>query len=152
MGFLDKVKAQAEQAVKQGQDMLEDAQAKKKADGLLRDLGAWHYATETGRDDGKGQAEMARITGELHAHEALYGPLGAKEEAPPPPEASAPPPPPSAPPPPPSTTPPPPPSAPAPPVSSPPAPVNSPPPPVGTPPPPAGGPPSPGAPPAGGGL
>ena len=43
MGFLDKV----QQAAKQGQDKLDDLAAKKKADGLLRDLGAWHYAKLT---------------------------------------------------------------------------------------------------------
>ena len=55
MGFLDKVKAQAEQTLKQGQDKIDEVQAKKKADGLLRDLGAWYYASHTGRDDGKGE-------------------------------------------------------------------------------------------------
>ncbi|MEZ5140804.1 MAG: hypothetical protein R2711_19125 [Acidimicrobiales bacterium] len=59
MGFLDKVKAQAEQAVKQGQDKLDEAQAKRKANDLLRDLGAWYYATQTGRDEGNGPAELA---------------------------------------------------------------------------------------------
>ena len=38
MGFLDKVKAQTEQVVKQGQDKIDEAQAKRKADGLLRSL------------------------------------------------------------------------------------------------------------------
>jgi hypothetical protein len=76
MGFLDKVKAQAESAVKQGQDKLDEQKAKKKADGLLRDLGAWYYASQTDRDDGKGEAELARIVAELQAHEAEHGPLG----------------------------------------------------------------------------
>ena len=104
MGFLDKVKAQAEQAVKQGQGMLDDAQGKKKADGLLRSLGAWHYAVQTNRDEGNGEAEIARIIAELQAHEAEHGPLGTKadDEAgaaatpPPPPGGSTPPPPPAA--------------------------------------------------------
>lgn len=137
MGFLDKVKAQAEQAVKQGQEKLEDVQAKKKADGLLRDLGAWYYARETERDEGQGDEQIARLVAELQAHEAEHGPLGAEREdevAPPPPP---PPPPPgaSAPPPPPPVSSPPPPVAP--PVSSPPPPVappaSSPPPPVAPP-------------------
>lgn len=120
MGFLDKVKAQAEQAVKQGQEKLEDVQAKKKADGLLRDLGAWYYARETERDEGQGDEQIARLVAELQAHEAEHGPLGADKEEevapppPPPPGASAPPPPP------PVSSPPPPV---APPVSSPPPPV-----------------------------
>ena len=120
MGFLDKVKAQAEQAVKQGQDKLEDVQAKKKADGLLRSLGAWHYAIETGRDEGKGPAEIARITAELQAQEAEHGQLGSDKEEVPQAEAPAPPPPSSPPPPPPP--------------SSPPAPGDMPPPPPGAPP------------------
>ena len=62
MGFLDKAMSQVQQAAKQGQEKLDDLQAKKAADGLLRDLGAWVYATETGRDDGQGPAEIARIT------------------------------------------------------------------------------------------
>lgn len=121
MGFLDKVKAQAEQAVKQGQEKLEDVQAKKKADGLLRDLGAWYYAGQTDRDDGKAPGELARITAELQAHEAEHGPLGATADEPEPdvPAAPvAPPPPPAAgttPPPPPGSVPPPPPGAPTPP-------------------------------------
>ncbi|MCU1351687.1 MAG: hypothetical protein JWM05_896 [Acidimicrobiales bacterium] len=81
MGFLDKVKSQAEQLAKQGQGKLDELQAKKKADGLLRDLGAWHYAQETGRDEGKGSAEIARVVGELRAHEDEHGPLGAPEDA-----------------------------------------------------------------------
>ena len=82
MGFLDKVKAGAEQAVQQGQqalqqgqDKLDEVQAKKKADALLRDLGAWHYAIETGRDEGDAAGEIARIMGELQAHEATNGPI-----------------------------------------------------------------------------
>lgn len=152
MGFLDKAKAQVEQAVKQGQDKLEDAQAKKKADGLLRDLGAWHYAKATDRDGGQADAEIARIVGELQAHEAEHGPLGGSREdeadeaaaeptatdapvPPPPTTAAVPPPPADAPvPPPPGSVPPPPPGAPVPPP-----PGSVPPPPGAMPPPPPPG-------------
>lgn len=105
MGFMDKVKSQAEQIAKQGQDKLDDMQAKKAAEGLLRDLGAWYYAVQTGRDNGQGAAELARITAELQSHEAEHGPLGGggeaegAEAAPAPPAgapAAAPPPPPPA--------------------------------------------------------
>ncbi|WP_426572453.1 hypothetical protein [Aquihabitans sp. McL0605] len=145
MGFLDKVKATAEQTIKQGQDKLDEAQAKKKADGLLRSLGAWHYAIDTGRDDGKGPAEIARITEALHAHEAEHGPLGssAPDDSPEAPEAAAPPAPSASVPPPPGAEVPPPPSG-----SVPPPPGAVPPPPPGAvPPPPAGSvpPPPPGA-------
>ena len=70
MGFLDKAMSQVQQAAKQGQDKIDDMQAKKASDGLLRDLGAWYYAVQTGRDNGQGAAELARLVGELQAHEA----------------------------------------------------------------------------------
>lgn len=100
MGFLDKAKENLEKVTKQGQDKLDEVQSKRKADALLRDLGAWTYASSTGRDNGQGPAEVARITSELEAHEAEHGPLGDKPAeaatgpspattAPPPPPASA---------------------------------------------------------------
>ncbi len=56
MGLLDKVKDKATQATEmakdaaaKGQAKLDEAQAKKAADGMLRDLGAAFYATKTGR-------------------------------------------------------------------------------------------------------
>jgi hypothetical protein len=111
MGFLDKVKAQASELAKQGQglakqgqDKLDDYQAKKEADRMLRDLGAWYYATETARDDGDGPTEMARLVAALEAHEAEHGPLGAEDDEPS--DAAAPSPPPSTPPPPPPSAPP----------------------------------------------
>ena len=61
MGLMDKVKQQAEQAltkaqqgVAQGQAKLDEVQAKRQADQLLRDLGAAYYAAERSggpRDD-----------------------------------------------------------------------------------------------------
>ena len=136
MGFLDNVKAGIDSAVKSGQDKLDEVQAKKKADGLLRELGAWHYALATGRDEGRGEAEVARLGEELAAHEAENGeieliphdpppPGGAETPPPPPPGAVVPPPPPGSaaplPPPPPGAVipppPPPPPSAPPPPAA-----------------------------------
>ena len=142
------------------QNRRNDMNAKKRSDGLLRDLGAWYYATQTGRDNGQGESEIARITAELQAHEAEHGQLGSAHEeaaapaaAPPPPGGSgvAPPPPggdpAAAPPPPGSVTPPPPPGS----VAPPPPPGSvTPPPPPGSvaPPPPPGSvapPPPPGA-------
>jgi hypothetical protein len=82
MGFFDKAKENIERVAKQGQGKIDEVQSKKKADGLLRDLGAWTYAAHTGRDDGKGPTEMQRICSELEAHEAEHGPLGGdKHEA-----------------------------------------------------------------------
>lgn len=88
MGLLDKAKASAQQlaqkaqeGAKGAQDKLEQTQAKKKADGMLRDLGAWYYAKHTGRDEGRGDAEIARIITELENHEAEHGPLGGAADA-----------------------------------------------------------------------
>ena len=106
MGFLDKMKAQASDLAKQGQELakqgqgkLDEYQAKKEADRMLRDLGAWYYATETGRDEGTGPTEMARLVASLRAHEAEHGPLGEDEDDDDTPDAAAPstPPPPPAP-------------------------------------------------------
>ncbi|HEY4376799.1 MAG TPA: hypothetical protein VGM93_06555, partial [Acidimicrobiales bacterium] len=79
MGFLDKVKSQAESLAKQGQEKVDEVQAKRRGEALIRDLGAWYYAIQTGRDDGKGPGELARITSELQAHEAEHGPLGSRD-------------------------------------------------------------------------
>lgn len=68
MGLLDKVKEQAtevahkaQEAGKTGQAKLEAAQAKRKIDGLLRDIGAIVYAERTGGP----AADEAAITGLL---------------------------------------------------------------------------------------
>ncbi len=96
MGFLDKAKEQAsalatkaQDGINQGQAKLDAQQAKKHADGLLRDLGAWTYAQHTGRDDGAAGAEIQRIYGELQAHEAEHGQLGSEAEPAPPAEQAA---------------------------------------------------------------
>lgn len=129
MGFLDKLQQTAKDTLDKGKGRLDDIQADRKADQLLRDLGAWYYAGRTGRDEGAAADHIERLVAELEAHEAEHGPLGQAAEEPP--EAPAPPsappssPPPSAPPSAPPSSPPPsaPPSAPppsAPPPSSPP--------------------------------
>lgn len=72
MGFLDKVQS----AIDKGQDKLEDVKSKRTSDHLLRDLGAWYYATRTGRDAGEGGGHVERLVGELQAFEVANGPLG----------------------------------------------------------------------------
>jgi hypothetical protein len=98
VGFLDKAKAQATQlaakaqeGVKQGQAKLGDAHAGKNLDGLLSELGAWVWAERNGRDEGRGAAEIERITGELANHEAEHGPAPspAVVATPPPPPGGA---------------------------------------------------------------
>ena len=80
MGFMDKVKAQAtsvaqkaQEGVKAGQAKLDDAQAKKCTDALLRDLGAQVYAEKTGNASGETAAEIERLLAELRAMEEEHG-------------------------------------------------------------------------------
>lgn len=80
MGFLDKAKAQAQQlatkaqeGVKTGQAKLEQTQAKKKGDALLRDLGAAVFLERTGRGTPETAAEIERLLAALRDHEAEHG-------------------------------------------------------------------------------
>lgn len=122
MGLLDKVKAQAtaatemaKDAAAKGQAKMNEAQAKKAADGMLRDLGAAFYATKTGRATPTTDDEIAQLVTALQAHESEHGQITLAAESaagaptaapagapapPPPPQAadpaSPPPPPPTA--------------------------------------------------------
>ncbi len=125
MGLLDKVKATAatateaaKDAAAKGQAKLDDVQAKKSADGMLRDLGAAYYATKVGRATPATDSEMERLIAALQQHESEHGQItlapessaaaptaaptgdGAAAPAPPPPPQAADP---SSPPPPPPT-------------------------------------------------
>jgi hypothetical protein len=82
VGLMDKVRASAEvglakagEAGKAGQAKLDAVQAKRRADGLLRELGAAVYRERTGRADPQHGQEIERIVGELQAYEAEYGSL-----------------------------------------------------------------------------
>jgi hypothetical protein len=82
MGFMDKVKAQAEVGMakandltKAGQEKLDQASAKHKADGMLHDLGAALYAERVGRGTEESAADVERLVTELQAYEAEYGTL-----------------------------------------------------------------------------
>ena len=84
MALIDKVKAQATQlaqkaqeAGKAGQAKMEDVQAKRKADGLLRQLGAAVYAQRSGTAGAETAGEIDRLVGELAALEAQSGPVSA---------------------------------------------------------------------------
>jgi hypothetical protein len=79
---MDRVKAQAEagvakatEAAKTGQTKLDAVQAKHRADGLLRDLGAAVWADHAGRGSAQTTADAERLVGELKAYEEQYGPL-----------------------------------------------------------------------------
>ena len=80
MGLLDKVKATAatateaaKDAAAKGQAKMNEAQAKKVADGMLRDLGAAYYATQTGRSTPATEADVERLVAALQAHESEHG-------------------------------------------------------------------------------
>lgn len=77
MALMDKMKQQASQlaqkaqeAGKAGQSKLEDVQAKRKTDGLYRDLGAAVYAQRVGRGDADSDAKINALVDELSALEA----------------------------------------------------------------------------------
>ena len=93
MPLFDKVKAQATQvaqkaqeAGKAGQAKIEQAQAKRQADALLRRLGAAVYAQRTG---GETTENVDELVAALKAHEAEHGLVG--DEASDEPAADAPP-------------------------------------------------------------
>jgi len=108
MGLLDKVKATAatateaaKDAAAKGQAKMNEAQAKKVADGMLRDLGAAYYATQTGRATPATEADIERLVASLQAHESEHGQItlapesaAAAPTAAPAGDAAAPPPPP----------------------------------------------------------
>lgn len=112
MGFLDKVKEQANtlatsvnDTVNKGQSSLDQSQSRKHADGLLRDLGALVFTRDTGRGTETTDASIGRLIAELQAHEAQGGAIDLSEHgrppapgqaggAPPPPGGSVAPPPP----------------------------------------------------------
>jgi hypothetical protein len=96
MGFMDKVKAQAEQAVAkaqqgvaQGQTKIDDLQTKRAGDGLIMALGTAFYAEQ--RQGGAQQAVITALA-DLDAHVAAHGPIGAAPPAPVAPVAPAAPP------------------------------------------------------------
>jgi len=80
MALIDKVKAQASQlaqkaqeAGKAGQAKIEDVQARRRADGLLRDLGAAVFAQRSGTATNETAAEIDRLVGELKTFEEEHG-------------------------------------------------------------------------------
>jgi hypothetical protein len=82
MGLMDKVKPLANQAAqkaqeagKAGQAKLEAAQARRRADGMLRDLGWAVFAQKTGRATESTDADISRLTAELQSFESEYGPI-----------------------------------------------------------------------------
>ncbi len=82
MAFMDKVKAQANQlaqkaqeAGKAGQAKIEDVQARRRADALLRELGSAIYAQRKSGETAESRANVDRLVAALSSHEAENGPL-----------------------------------------------------------------------------
>jgi len=80
MGFMDKVKAQAEglaqkaqEGAKLGQDKLSGLQAKRHADALLLELGGIAYLSRVGRPGAPGDDRVSALVGQLQAYEAEHG-------------------------------------------------------------------------------
>lgn len=88
MGVMDRVKEQAAQlaqmtqeAAREGREKLDQAQAKRRADAMFRDLGAALYAERTGRAGPDNAAKMDRLVSALQRQEAEQG-LGDSGETP----------------------------------------------------------------------
>jgi hypothetical protein len=80
MGLMDRVKAQATQlaqktqeAAAEGKARLDQAQANRKGDGMLRNLGALVYAHQTGRGTADSQSKIDSQIQEIQAHERENG-------------------------------------------------------------------------------
>jgi hypothetical protein len=77
MGLMDKVKAQAtvladkaQTGVQQGQTKFQEMQAGRQVDHLLRDLGAYVFLSERGRQQPDAEAKVAELMGRLDELEA----------------------------------------------------------------------------------
>jgi len=98
MGLMDRVREQAAQlaqktqeAAQEGRVMLDQAQARRRADAMFRDLGAAVYAERTGRGGPDGAAKIDRLVKALSRQEAEQGlgdssglPSGKEDGDPPP--------------------------------------------------------------------
>ena len=80
MGLMDRVRAQATQLAQQAQDAaqegkarLDQAQAGRRGDMLLRQLGALVLAERTGRGTADSQAKIDQLISEISAHESQNG-------------------------------------------------------------------------------
>ncbi len=80
MGLMDKVKAQATQlaqktqeAAQEGKSRLDQAQANRRGDALLRQLGALVFAEHTGRGGADSQAKIDQLISTISAHERENG-------------------------------------------------------------------------------
>jgi hypothetical protein len=80
MGLMDKVKAQATQlaqqtkdAAEQGKARLDQVQAQRRGDAMLRQLGTLVFADRTGRGTPDGQAKTEKLINDISAYERENG-------------------------------------------------------------------------------
>jgi hypothetical protein len=73
MGLMDRVKAQATELAQQGKAKYDQVQATRRADAMLRNLGALVYQERTGRGVPDSQAQVDKLVADLSAHEAANG-------------------------------------------------------------------------------
>jgi hypothetical protein len=80
MGLMDRVRAQATQiaqqaqeAAQEGKSRLDQAQAGRRGDVMLRQLGALVFAERTGRGTADSQAKIDQLISEISAHESQNG-------------------------------------------------------------------------------
>jgi hypothetical protein len=80
MGLMDRVKAQATVLAQKTQDTAKDskarldqAQARRRADAMLRDLGLAVYAERTGRSTAETDSKIDKLVADLAAYETEHG-------------------------------------------------------------------------------
>jgi len=80
MGFMDKIREQgtqltqkAQETAREGKIKLDQAQAKRRADAIFRDLGAAVYAERTGRASAENKEKIDRLVDALSRQEAEQG-------------------------------------------------------------------------------
>lgn len=73
MGLMDKVKAQASELAREGKAKYDQVQATRRADAMLRNLGALVFKERTGRGAPDSQAQIDKLVADLSAHEAANG-------------------------------------------------------------------------------
>ena len=83
MGFMNKVKAtaekvgeQAKHGIEQGQEKIKDVKEKRKADGLLRDLGEAVYLDRSGKGTAATSSEIEKLMAELRELEETGTTIG----------------------------------------------------------------------------
>jgi hypothetical protein len=86
MGLMDKVKEQAsaaaaaaKEAAAKGQAKVDELQAKRAADGVLRQLGLATYLQKVGRPTASADSDIAGYVDTLKAYEAEHGELNGSD-------------------------------------------------------------------------